>query len=71
MQSRHHSLVETSLNTASGFCISWMTTLIVMPWFGFPVTGGQSLSITGIYTVISIIRSYFWRRFFNRLQKRN
>lgn len=70
MQSRKHSILETLLNTLSGFIISWVMTLLVMPLFGFMVTAGQGFVITVIYTVVSVIRSYFWRRLFNRLHKR-
>ena len=70
MQSRKHSIIETILNTLSGFIISWVMTLMVLPWFGFNITAGQGFTITVIYTVVSVIRSYFWRRLFNRLHKK-
>ena len=70
MQSRKHSIIETILNTLSGFIISWVMTLFVLPWFGFNVTAGQGFIITVIYTVVSVTRSYFWCRLFNRLHKK-
>ena len=70
MQSRKHSILETVLNTLSGFIISWIMTLLVLPLFGFNVTAGQGFTITVIYTIVSVVRSYFWRRLFNRLHKR-
>ena len=70
MQSRKHSIAETVLNTLSGFIISWVMTLIVLPWFGSNITAGQGFIITVIYTIVSVIRSYFWRRLFNRLHKK-
>ena len=38
---------------------------VVYPMFGFPVTLAQNLSITTIFTVASIARSYAVRRWFN------
>jgi hypothetical protein len=35
-----------------------------------PIDIGTNLIITGIFTVVSIIRSYIWRRFFNAGAKR-
>lgn len=70
MQSHKHSLIEISLNTLSGFIISWVMTLLVMPLFGWRVSAGQGFNLTMIFTIVSIIRSYFWRRLFNRLHKK-
>lgn len=38
---------------------------IVAPAFGLPIGWDVNLGITAIFTVVSIIRSYVWRRFFN------
>ncbi len=65
-QSRLISLVESALNTASGFFISWgMWAWVVAPLFGFDYAHTQALSITMIFTVSSLLRSYVIRRFFN------
>lgn len=64
-QKRRHSLLEASLNTATGFCISYLLGLFIFPLFGFPVTPAQNFWIVLIYTVVSIVRSYIWRRTFN------
>jgi len=66
MQSKWESLVETILNTASGFVISWLMTTWVLPLYGFSISASQGFQITVIFTVVSILRSYFWRRTFNR-----
>lgn len=67
MQSRLSSLVEVSVNTASGFLISLITSAIIFPMFGFTPSVGQNVQIVGIFTVVSIVRSYVWRRVFNRI----
>lgn len=70
MQKRRHSLLEACLNTATGFCISYLLGLFVFPLFGFKVTLSQNFWIVLIYTVVSIVRSYIWRRTFNWWQHR-
>lgn len=65
MQSRRASALEAALNTASGFIMSWITGLIVFPLFGWTVSPAQNTAVVGIFTVISVVRSYVWRRIFN------
>lgn len=64
-QSRKHSIFEACMNTASGFLLAYVTNLVVFPWFGINMTSSAAFSITLILTVVSVIRSYFWRRLFN------
>jgi hypothetical protein len=66
MQKKTHSFLEACLNTATGFVISYAAGWIVFPWFGFAWTPEKGLGLTLIFTVISVIRSYAWRRIFNR-----
>jgi membrane protein implicated in regulation of membrane protease activity len=66
-QSRLSSAVESILNQISGFVVSLLVwAWIVAPLYNFPVDWGSNFEITGIFTVVSVIRSYLWRRFFNR-----
>lgn len=65
MQSRFSSALEAFLNTASGFVISYLATFIVYPMFGAHFSAEQNFWIVTIFTVISVVRSYFWRRIFN------
>jgi hypothetical protein len=65
-QTRLESFVESCLNTATGFLVSltfW--TFVVVPVWHLPVTMHQNLVITFWFTVLSVARSYVWRRFFN------
>ena len=71
MQTHLGSLVETAVNYTSGFALAWLTSMYVLPRFGFPVTQGQGFWITTIFTVISVVRSYACRRLFNYLQSRS
>lgn len=68
MQSRKHSFMEASLNTASGFLLSLLTQWLVFPWFNLHPSLRDNFALTAIFTVVSIVRSYLWRRLFNRLQ---
>ena len=65
MQSRKHSLIEAFVNTAVGFCLSCFVAYAVLPYFGMKKSFLDSFEITVIFTVISILRNYFVRRFFN------
>lgn len=69
-QSRRMSLIEATANTASGFALSWAAGMIVYPLIGFPVSAGQNTVITAIFTAISLLRSYAWRRAFTWLHER-
>jgi hypothetical protein len=71
IQSYWESWFETWLNVLSGFLVSWaMWAWVVAPVFGIPVVMGESLLITTIFTVSSLVRSYIWRRLFNRYSER-
>ena len=61
------SLLEACLNTASGFIVSLIVWHYVAQWYGIPMPLATNLEITGIFTVVSIARSYLWRRLFNGL----
>lgn len=72
MQSRTHSLIEQLLNTASGFLISVLVwQFVVAPIWHITTTVGENLEITLLFTVVSIARSYAWRRLFNRMSNKN
>lgn len=66
-QSKAASFIEACFNTASGFIVSLLFwTFVVVPVWNLPVTMSQNLAITGCFTVLSVARSYIWRRLFNR-----
>lgn len=68
MQTRWWSFIEAWVNIAIGFSINFTANMIVLPWFGFDVTYGAAFSIGMIYTLISLVRSYVIRRWFNGLK---
>lgn len=69
-QSRLMSLAESTVNVLIGYGIACGTQVVIFPWFGLPVTARSTLLIGGIFTVVSIIRSYALRRFFEWIHSR-
>ncbi len=60
------SLVETGCNIGSGVVIAWVVTMYFIPWMlGVEIGKATALEITLIYTAVSMVRSYTWRRIFN------
>jgi hypothetical protein len=66
MQTKKHSLIEAMANTATGFIISIITTPFVFYICGIKYTGFQLGLLTVIMTIISILRSYLVRIYFNK-----
>jgi membrane protein implicated in regulation of membrane protease activity len=65
MQSRLSSVAETLLNTLSGFVVSMIASLFIFPAAGVHLTMHQNIQTVTMFTIVSIIRGYFWRRYFN------
>jgi len=69
MQSKYQSIIEQILNMGSGFIISvlvWELVIKNLIHEGV-LTLDSSIMITVIFTTVSFIRGYLWRRFFNKL----
>jgi len=64
-QTRIGSLIETSVNVFIGLVVSMIANHFVFPAFGFALSGQANVAISAIYTVISIVRQYILRRWFN------
>lgn len=64
-QSKKSSAREALMNIAIGYSISFIGNYLVLPEFGHPITVLQNIQIGLIFTVISIVRSYMIRRYFN------
>ena len=66
MQTRTESAIESSINIASGFLISYCVWMLIgyFHLFGIATTPSQGFVIVCIFTITSWLRSYFWRRFF-------
>jgi hypothetical protein len=66
MQSRRQSLIEAITNVVVGYALAVITQIVVFPWFGLQVSLGENLAIGGLFTGISLLRSYALRRIFER-----
>jgi hypothetical protein len=67
-QTRLGSFIESWANVVIGFGINWGANMLVLPLFGFYVTGAQAFGIGVLFTVISVVRSYALRRAFNKIR---
>jgi hypothetical protein len=61
------SLVESLANVVVGYAIAVTTQAAVFPLFGLQASLTQNVAIGGIFTGVSILRSYLMRRLFERL----
>ena len=63
------SLAEAWANIAVGFGVNYTANLTILPLFGFHNLNWRSNFVIGlIYTVISLVRSFVLRRWFNGLK---
>ena len=68
-QPRRHSMIEVTLSTLCGYVIALGTQAVVFPLYGIEIPHSANFEIAAIFTVVSIIRSYFFRRVFNRISR--
>ena len=67
MQSKQRSLTESLTNVAVGMGVSLASQYAIFPLVGITgVSFSKHLWITMYFTIISILRSYCLRRFFNK-----
>lgn len=65
-QSRRSSLAEAGINIIIGFTINYIANLVILRHAGFKtLTYGLNFEIGLLYTVISLVRQYSIRRWFN------
>jgi len=66
-QTTTQSAIETTLNIGSGMIVAWCLTYFVLPLaWGLEPSKGAALEITALYTAVSWVRSFAWRRLFSR-----
>jgi hypothetical protein len=65
-QTKLGSFIEASVNMLIGFGINFTANMMILPAFGFSaLTLSTNFYIGLAYTVISIVRQYVIRRWFN------
>jgi len=67
-QTKLGSFIEAWANIFVGFSINFFANMVILPWFGFKIGAGTAFEIGLIFTVISLVRSYVLRRWFNGLK---
>jgi len=60
--------IESFIDVGTGLIIAIIIQLTIFPLFGLYPTILDSIGIALIFTVVSIIRSAFWRNFFRRIK---
>ncbi|WP_296643899.1 DUF7220 family protein [Roseinatronobacter sp.] len=70
-QSRSMSLVEATTNVIIGYALAVATQLVVFPSLGLQASLGENLALGGIFTGISLLRSYALRRLFEAVSVRS
>ena len=68
MQTRVQSAIEALANVLVGYGVAIASQLLVLPLFGIHVPLSSNLAIGAWFTVISLLRSYVLRRWFNGLK---
>jgi hypothetical protein len=70
-QTRLGSLIEAGVNIVIGYGINFAMNLVILNGvFGLGVTLTQNIGIGLLFTVVSMVRQYILRRWFNaRLQR--
>ena len=66
-QSRRASFAESCCNVGSGMVIALITwEIVIEPLYGIDKDITENLGITAIFTAVSLVRGYLWRRAFNK-----
>lgn len=66
MQSKKDSLKESITNVIIGYVVALVSQIIVFPIVGVDASIDQNLMIGIYFTIISLLRSYLVRRYFNK-----
>ena len=66
MQTKKQSFLESLTNVFIGYIISLISLFLIFPILGIESSPGKNVLITFYFTLISIVRSYILRRYFNK-----
>jgi len=66
MQTKYQSLIESFTNILIGYLTALLSQVLIFPLFDIDVTFQDNLLIGLYFTIISLIRSYLVRRYFNK-----
>ena len=65
MQTKKQSLLEAFVNIAIGYTVAIFSQLMIFPLFGIHIALSEHLIIGIYFTIISIVRTYLIRRYYN------
>jgi len=71
MQTKKQSFFESLANVTVGFFITIISLHIIFPMLGIENHSGKNILITIYLTILSILRNYVLRRYFNKKQLKN
>lgn len=66
IKSNKRNIIETIIDVGSGLILAILIQLFIFPFFDLYPTILESFHIAIIFTVISMLRSWFWRTIFNK-----
>lgn len=69
MQSKKQSRIETLIQQVVGFGVALASQMLLFPLIGIDVTLAGNIGITIYFTIISMMRSYLIRRYYNNKHK--
>ena len=58
------SLIESVANTGAGFLVSLLIQITLFSLMGIETTTTQNLTMSGVFTLASLVRGYLMRRVF-------
>ena len=66
MQTKYQSLIESLTNILIGYLTALLSQVLIFPLFDIYVSFQDNLLIGLYFTIISLLRSYLVRRYFNK-----
>lgn len=67
-QTKTQSVIEATVNISSGMIIAYcIMQYILAPWLDIGISSSQNVVVTIVLTVVSMARSYIWRRYFDKI----
>lgn len=64
-QKKWVSFLEIVINISCGYFLAVIMQMILFPMFGVEISMAANFELAAIFTVVSILRSYVFRRIFN------
>lgn len=66
-QTKKHSFIESIINILIGYILAVFSNIVIFYFYGVELSLKTNMEIGAWFTIISFIRSYFIRRWFNKI----